>query len=362
MSNENGHEEHQKSRTVLTFVQSCLICVLIVLVIIIMAQINRLQGTARVINYAGLVRGATQRLIKLEIAEQPNDSLMLYLDEIMLDLKYGEGKYELVSLDSVSYQGRLDRLMSYWENLKKQIIQVREHGYVQEDMNQLVDMSEMYFELADATVSAAEIYSDKIAKQIRMTEILSVADMCLLLCLVTEQTLFAMRIRRKNIVLEKKAYVDIHTGLQNKNMCEELLAETRFLTEPTACLVFDINNLKLTNDTYGHLAGDRLIADFAEALKEVVRSGDFAGRCGGDEFMIVLYEVEEGTARDVLKRLRDRVDAFNRLGRNLPISYAYGWSLSTDYEECTMSKLFDAADHSMYMNKERMKTILKKVK
>lgn len=52
-----------------------------------MFNITRLQGTARVINYAGLVRGATQREIKLEISQNPNDDLITYLDDILSDLK-----------------------------------------------------------------------------------------------------------------------------------------------------------------------------------------------------------------------------------------------------------------------------------
>ena len=63
-------------------IQSCLIFALVILVIFMMIQINRLQGTARVINYAGLVRGATQREIKLEISGNANNSLIRYLDDI----------------------------------------------------------------------------------------------------------------------------------------------------------------------------------------------------------------------------------------------------------------------------------------
>ena len=57
-------------------IQSCLILILIVLIICMMIQINRLQGTARVLNYAGLVRGATQREVKLEITGEQNEELI----------------------------------------------------------------------------------------------------------------------------------------------------------------------------------------------------------------------------------------------------------------------------------------------
>ena len=57
-----------------------------------MIQISWLQGTARVINYAGLVRGATQREVKLEITENRNEELIKYLDDILSGLRYQDGQ------------------------------------------------------------------------------------------------------------------------------------------------------------------------------------------------------------------------------------------------------------------------------
>ena len=75
--------KNKKIRTMETVVQSVLILILMILVILLMSEIGRLQGTARVINYAGLVRGATQREVKLEITGYQNDELIQYLDDIL---------------------------------------------------------------------------------------------------------------------------------------------------------------------------------------------------------------------------------------------------------------------------------------
>lgn len=77
-------------------------------------------------------------------------------------------------------------------------------------------MSETYFEMADETVSAAEHYSEKIAMKIRTIEILSALDMLCLVILIMLQTAMALKMARKNQLLEQKAYIDIHTGLPNK--------------------------------------------------------------------------------------------------------------------------------------------------
>ena len=151
-----------------------------------------------------------------------------------------------------------------------------------------MEMSKQYFSYADDTVSAAETYSEMIADKIRMLEYLSAFDMILLIGLIIEQYFLSKKIAKANKLLKKKAYLDVHTELPNKSRCEELLQNSEFLSESTVCLMFDLNNLKIVNDSLGHAAGDSLISNFARILRNVVLAKDFVGRFGGDEFMVVL--------------------------------------------------------------------------
>ena len=351
--NDVESRAHKRFSAVSRVIQSILISALIVLVVMMMIQIKHLQGTARVINYAGLVRGATQRLVKFEIIGIHDDELVQYLDDVLEDLKYDDGSYGLVSLKDANYQGKLDRLIDYWEKLKKEIRKARDCGYEATD---IVAMSETYFRLADEVVSAAEAYSNKAAKTMRLVELLSTVDMLILFLLIIEQSLSSMRIIRKNRILEQKAYIDVHTGIPNKSKCEELFSDMSFITEPTACLMFDLNNLKSANDTLGHSAGDQLIASFARVLRNVIPAKDFVGRYGGDEFVVILYNIGENTVNNVLTQLHNEIMQFNRCGNNIPISYAQGWAVSTDYTDWTLRTLFDKADHFMYTNKVRVKS------
>lgn len=336
-----------------TILNSVLILILIVLVGLMMIQIRNLQGTARVINYAGLVRGATQREVKLEITGNENDELIQYLDDIFSGLKYEDGHYDLVKLRDENYLAKLDVQMNYWQSLKREIQKVRvSDSYNDTD---IVKMSETYFGLADDTVSAAERYSEKIATRIRWIEIVSAVDMVMLVAMLIAETLEAIRIARQNKALEKKAYIDLHTGLPNKSRCEELLNNVEFITEPTACIMFDLNNLKHVNDTMGHSVGDQLIANFARLLRNAVPAKDFVGRYGGDEFIAVLYNTDRRNVKSVLLALQEDVDEFNDHGRGEPVSYAQGWAISSDYDHCTLQTLFDSADKYIYTNKQREK-------
>ena len=344
--------KNKKSRNIIGIIQSCLIFALVILVIFMMIQINRLQGTARVINYAGLVRGATQREVKLEITGSQNDELIKYLDDILSGLKYQDGNYDLVKLQDKEYQDKLQVQIDYWNKIKKEIEAVRSSGYENTD---IVNMSEIYFKMADETVFAAEKYSEKIATKIRTIEILSAFDMLCLVILVIVQTLMAMKMAVKNKLLEHRAYTDAHTGLPNKSACKELLGNKEIISEPTACIMFDLNNLKTVNDTMGHSAGDQLIMNFSKLLRSVIPEKDFVGRYGGDEFIAVIYHTNEAEIKEILKGLYREKDRLNSCENQLPIDYACGWALSSDDMACTMQMLLDDADAYMYKNKQLCK-------
>lgn len=342
----------KRIRTFVTVLESILILCMIVLVSSMMYYINSLQGTARVINYAGIIRGATQREVKLEIAGQQNDDLLHYLDDIVDGLKNGSQKYNLVRLNDPAYMHDLDIQMEYWLQLKKEIVNVRQVGY--ENTN-IVEMSEQYFRLADDTVSAAESYSESIASVIRTLEFLTAVDITILILIMLSRSLEAVTIRRRNRLLEQKAHTDQYTGLPNRGRCEEFFSDSELMQRRVVCIVFDLNNLKITNDTLGHSVGDQLIANFARLLRNAVPSPHFVGRYGGDEFMAVLYDVSGQETEQILEGLRRDVEAFNQLhhggGDVVEVSYASGWALSTDYPGCTFRVLFDIADQKMYQNK-----------
>ncbi|WP_195479669.1 GGDEF domain-containing protein [Coprococcus comes] len=343
----------KKNKNIIGIIQSFLILILVVLIIFMMIHISRLQGTARVINYAGLVRGATQREVKLEITGNQNDELIKYLDDILLGLRYQDGHYNLVKLNDEEYQGKLKIQSDYWDKLKTEIEAVRNKGYENTD---IVNMSEIYFTMADETVSAAESYSEKIAIKIRtIIELLSALDMLILVILVIMQTLKAMQMAMQNRLLEQKAFVDAHTGLPNKNACNELLNKKDIITGSTACIMFDLNNLKTINDTMGHSAGDQLILNFSKFLRSVIPEKDFVGRYGGDEFIAVIYHTNEAEIKEILKGLYREKDRLNSYENQIPIDYACGWALSSDNMSCTMQMLLDDADANMYKNKQLCK-------
>lgn len=123
--------------------------------IISLYSIYQLQGDANTINNAGLVRGATQRLIKQELQHEENDELISYLDTLLEHLSSGSA-HNHSPLDSPEFQSYISEMQNNWAEIKEEILSVRSG----KDPQALYDMSEAYFELANSAVSVAEIYSE----------------------------------------------------------------------------------------------------------------------------------------------------------------------------------------------------------
>jgi diguanylate cyclase (GGDEF)-like protein len=104
-------------------------------------------------------------------------------------------------------------------------------------------------------------------------------------------------------VAEDLALRDSLTGLSNRRNVEERITWRIERRQPFCVAVLDVNRLKNVNDTYGHLAGDHLLKQFAKELRSGCRSTDVVGRWGGDEFIIVIDE-DSATAEPQIERLR----------------------------------------------------------
>ncbi|MCC0627482.1 EAL domain-containing protein [Clostridioides sp. ES-S-0171-01] len=118
--------------------------------------VYNLQGNARVINYTGLVRGATQRLIKQELNHQPNDKLIKILDDIISELQGRSGAHDIAYLADHDFQTNMIQMERDWERLKQEIYIVRDGG----KSTTLYQYSEDFFNLADKAVLSAEKFSE----------------------------------------------------------------------------------------------------------------------------------------------------------------------------------------------------------
>lgn len=325
---------------------TALTSLLIVLILIIILMVSRIQGTARVVNYAGLVRGKTQRIIKLEDARMPQDDMIADVKGYIKGLRFGSEELDLVSLDDKAFQAKMEELDAYFDTLKQEIDLVRQVGY--ENTN-IIEKSEIFFNLCDVATGLAESYSQRIATRLKQFETLTVIDIVILVFMILYELLKALRYAKANRELKSKIYLDEATGLPNKNKCEEIL--TLEAEQNMAICVFDLNNLRIINNQQGHERGDLYIRSFAKSLRKGVDENQFVGRCGGDEFIVFFKNV---TKEDVKRNLENIKKECAKCSE-IPLSYAAGFAYSNDFSKLTMRELFCQADKNMYIDKNQAK-------
>jgi diguanylate cyclase (GGDEF)-like protein/PAS domain S-box-containing protein len=117
--------------------------------------------------------------------------------------------------------------------------------------------------------------------------------------------------------MQHLAYHDVLTGLPNRAMFQEhlelALARARRRDLAVAVLYLDLDAFKPINDTHGHTVGDEVLQHVATRIRSVVRETDLVARQGGDEFLVLLADLEPGTggetARSVVDEAKDRIGA-----------------------------------------------------
>jgi diguanylate cyclase (GGDEF)-like protein len=115
----------------------------------------------------------------------------------------------------------------------------------------------------------------------------------------------------KKKMLQELAIKDGLTNLYNHKHIHELLDNNIKLSKrygrPLSLLMFDIDDFKFINDTYGHQFGDVVLSKVANLIKETVRKSDVVGRYGGEEFIVILPETEGFDAMVLANRIRETV-------------------------------------------------------
>lgn len=153
---------------------------------------------------------------------------------------------------------------------------------------------------------------------------------------------------------KKIAYTDTLTGLGSRLEAEEAFRSLDTSTDTYIMVSIDLNDLKKTNDTYGHLMGDHFIIDFAKAIQSEKQEEGILSRMGGDEFLLIYLNESEEKVRERIKRVEEKC---REIGRDAiyDLTFAYGLAISTEKTERNAEQIYQLADARMYEMKKAMK-------
>jgi diguanylate cyclase (GGDEF)-like protein len=149
------------------------------------------------------------------------------------------------------------------------------------------------------------------------------------------------------------ATYDALTGILNRNaILRELAREherARRYNREFSVLMIDLDHFKQINDTWGHPAGDRVLAVMGRILRNAVRACDYTGRYGGEECLVILVETPAATAAVVAERIRAAVEAED-FGIDRPITVSLGVA-ATSAADPGPERMLERADVALYAAK-----------
>jgi len=152
--------------------------------------------------------------------------------------------------------------------------------------------------------------------------------------------------------LDRLAHRDPLVPLANRRgmlrELETMIARYERHETPAAMLFVDLNDLKILNDSFGHMGGDAALVNVAEKLLEGTRTTDCVARLGGDEFCVLLEHADEKSALETAERLVDAIAGEDLMfeGSPMPLSVAIGVTLIEKGD--TPATVLARADKAMY--------------
>jgi two-component system cell cycle response regulator len=167
---------------------------------------------------------------------------------------------------------------------------------------------------------------------------------------------YAIERHRLQKNLQNLSLIDDLTGLYNRRGFLALAEQhLRMIQRKGAALLIymDLDDLKLINDSYGHLEGNRALIVTANVLRTCFRQSDILARLGGDEFCVLMTDAGEDSAQQVRKRLQQRTDFINALSSwRFRLSLSIGIADVPAVHQPSLDQLLRVADRDMYEEKK----------
>ena len=157
--------------------------------------------------------------------------------------------------------------------------------------------------------------------------------------------------------LEEKSVLDGLTKAFNKaNMnliLEKLLYNALRYKDDLSLILLDIDHFKKINDTYGHLAGDLVLIELANIIRESIRKSDIFGRIGGEEFLIALPNTKIVGALKFAKRLKNSIEKKEFIFDNKKIYITVSMGITSIQSDDSLYSFLSRADEALYDAKRK---------
>lgn len=165
-------------------------------------------------------------------------------------------------------------------------------------------------------------------------------------------------LREKTKILEELATTDHLTKAHNRRYFFEIayysIEHAKRYGEPVSIILFDADNFKTINDTYGHQAGDEVLIQLVKICQKIVRKSDIFARYGGEEFVILMPKTNKETAYKIAERLRTKIAkaALKHQYDPVTLTISLGIAHWSGQDDIGLDELVAKADKALYQAKQ----------
>ncbi|MCL2069438.1 MAG: diguanylate cyclase [Treponema sp.] len=163
--------------------------------------------------------------------------------------------------------------------------------------------------------------------------------------------------------LENAAYIDSLTGLYNRKHFSELanvdIERAQRLNQSIYTAMLDLDFFKVINDTYGHAAGDLVLKKTADIVRHTIRSYDLVGRFGGEEFVLLLADLDPLEAHSLVERIRENMEQNITNFEDIEIKITCSIGLAKFSNSDTLETSIRKADEALYLAKNSGRNLVR---
>jgi diguanylate cyclase (GGDEF)-like protein len=340
---------HLKIKTFSSFISSLIMILLIIILGIIILNDYFISSSlktfkdydAYLINKFGQIRGNIQRYTKYRIYGRNSKIVIKEINATFKICNHYLKEYPSIIPNNyiLDFYDKYNSLQSDWKELlhtknKQELFALSEKAW--NDANEV-------------TCMMTDISMMKIRKIDNLLIFITTISSIIIVTLI----LIVYRMIRTG--LEKATITDPLTGLYNRlyfeNQINYLQEKYKRTNTPFGVFLFDIDNFKKINDTYGHQTGDEVLKKLAKIIKQKTRKTDIACRYGGEEFIIIFPDTKLDKIRKIAERIREAIENEIQVGEK-PVTISGGVG---EYQGGPIHIFLSEVDKALYRAKENGK-------
>jgi diguanylate cyclase (GGDEF)-like protein len=304
---------------------------------------SSISNDAMIINKLGVVRGAMQRAVKLELIDLNNDEMINKVDMTLIEFR--TEKIKLFDKDN-EVMDAIQEVEAAWNKVKISMQEYR-NNHSEENRQLLLKDSEDGWYKANNMVLISQVSSEHKVSKFKLSFVVFFFNILLSILII-----FLIKKYVKDS-LEGLVNYDSLTNIHNRRSFAEFLhkeiARSERYHKVFSLIMLDIDYFKKINDGYGHDIGDKILQELTGVVNQCIRKSDLFARVGGEEFAVVASETSLADAKLVAEKIRKKVEE-NVFAKNLKVTISLGVSQYKSKDDT--NTIFKRADNALYKAKE----------